>query len=87
MDFYRQMPDLYWGGGEQGNRLVYFEELQSESAALERFYLLSRFTRAQKEKQIREVNPDWVDLSIGLDFERMLVSQSINFPLNIEKAA
>jgi putative endonuclease len=36
---------------------------------MERFKFVSTFTRPQKEKMIRYVNPDWVDLTIGLNFE------------------
>jgi hypothetical protein len=36
---------------------------------MERFKMVSTFTRPQKEKMIRPVNPDWVDLTIGLNYE------------------
>ncbi len=87
IEFYRQMPELNWSGSDHGSRLVYFEELQSESAAMERFQMLNHFTRAQKERLIRDVNADWLDLGIALDYERMLLNEGINFPLNIKKAA
>jgi putative endonuclease len=74
MSFYRQMPNLFFDAGQQLTRLVYFEELSSEAAALERFNLINKFTRIQKERLIRSVNPDWIDLTIGLDFEQVLVS-------------
>ncbi len=74
MSFYRQMPNLFFDSGQQLTRLVYFEELNSESLALERFKLISKFTRIQKDRMIRSVNPDWIDLTIGLDFEQILVS-------------
>ncbi|HQS06357.1 MAG TPA: hypothetical protein PLT16_12070, partial [Daejeonella sp.] len=60
--------------GQQLTRLVYFEELNSEPLAMERFKLISKFTRIQKDRMIRSVNPDWIDLTIGLDFEQILVS-------------
>jgi len=82
MSFYRQMPNLFFDAGQQLTRLVYFEELSSENLALERFKLISKFTRIQKDRMIRSVNPDWIDLTIGLDFEQILVSgiQTMNTP-------
>ena len=74
MNFYRQMPNLFFDAGQQLSRLVYFEELSSESVAMERFKLISKFTRIQKDRMIRSVNLDWIDLTIGLDFEQILVS-------------
>ncbi|MDB5013843.1 MAG: Nuclease, partial [Daejeonella sp.] len=69
MAFYRKMPNLFFDAGQQLTRLVYFEELNSESNAIQRFNLISKFTRAQKDKLIRAVNADWVDLTVGLDYE------------------
>lgn len=74
MSFYRQMPNLFFDSAHQLTRLVYFEDLNSENSAMERFKLISKFTRIQKEKMIRSVNPDWIDLTIGLDYEQILVS-------------
>ncbi len=69
LDFYRQMPTLFFDNAQQLNRLVYFEEINTEEQAMERFKTVSTFTRPQKEKMIRPVNPDCVDLTIGLNFE------------------
>lgn len=74
MAFYRQMPNLFFDSAQQLTRLVYFEELNSESASLQRFNLISRFTRTQKDRMVRSVNPDWLDLTIGLDFEKILLA-------------
>lgn len=74
MLFYRQMPNLFFDSGQQLTRLVYFEELNSEASALHRFKLISKFTRLQKERMVRVANPDWLDLTVGLDFERMMKS-------------
>lgn len=74
MAFYRQMPNLFFDAGQQLTRLVYFEELSSEVSAKERFNLINKFTRIQKDRLIRAVNPDWIDLTIGLDFEQIMVS-------------
>jgi putative endonuclease len=69
LDFYRQMPTLFFDNANQLNRLVYFEEINTEEQAMARFKTVSTFTRPQKEKMIRSVNPNWVDLTIGLNFE------------------
>lgn len=74
MTFYRQMPNLFFDSGQQLTRLVYFEEFSSESSAVERFNLINKFARIQKDRLIRAVNPDWIDLTIGLDFEQIMVS-------------
>jgi putative endonuclease len=63
------MPTLFFDSAQQLNRLVYFEEINTEEQAMDRFKFVSTFTRPQKEKMIRSVNPDWVDLTIGLNFE------------------
>jgi len=69
LDFYKKMPTLFFDNSQQLNRLVYFEEINTEEQAMERFKTVSTYTRTQKEKMIRPVNPDWVDLTIGLKFE------------------
>ncbi|MGZ3821530.1 MAG: GIY-YIG nuclease family protein [Mucilaginibacter sp.] len=69
LQFYSQMPTLFFDSAQQLNRLVYFEEINTEEQAMERFKFVSTFTRPQKEKMIRSVNPKWVDLTIGLNFE------------------
>ena len=69
IQFYTQMPTLFFDSAQQLNRLVYFEEINTEEQAMERFKFVSTFTRPQKEKMIRSVNPNWVDLTIGLNFE------------------
>jgi putative endonuclease len=69
LDFYTQMPNLFFDSAQQLNRLVYFEEFSNEELGRKRFEIVSRYTRSQKEKMIRSVNPDWVDLTIGLKYE------------------
>ena len=69
IQFYGQMPTLFFDSAQQLNRLVYFEEINSEEQAMDRFKFVSTFTRPQKEKMIRSVNPNWVDLTIGLNYE------------------
>lgn len=78
LDFYKQMPSLFFDSNQQLTRLVYFEEFKTETQALCRFKLLSRFTRMQKERLVRSCNPDWIDLTIGLDFEHITMNRPIS---------
>lgn len=78
LDFYKQMPSLFIDSGQQLTRLVYFEEFKTEAQALGRFKLISRFTRMQKERLVRSCNPEWVDLTIGLDFEHIMMNRPIS---------
>jgi len=78
LDFYKQMPNLFFDSAQQLTRLVYFEEFKTEVQALSRFKLVSRFTRMQKERIVRSCNPDWIDLTIGLDFENIITHQKLN---------
>ena len=80
LNFYREMPTLFFDTAQQLNRLVYFEEINTEEQAMERFKFVSTFTRPQKEKMIRSVNPDWVDLTIGLNFEHNTRARSMIRP-------
>ena len=87
LDFYKQMPNLFFDCGQQLTRLVYFEELKTEEQALSRFKVISRFTRMQKERLVRSCNPDWIDLTIGLDFEHIISSKKlmnqVSLPFNM----
>lgn len=69
VQFYKDMPTLFFDQSQQLSRLVYFEEISSEEQAMERFKFVSTFTRLQKEKMIRSVNPNWIDLTPGINFE------------------
>jgi putative endonuclease len=80
LQFYREMPTLFFDNSQQLNRLVYFEEIRNEEQAMERFKFVSTFTRPQKEKMIRSVNPDWIDLTIGLNFENTMKARPIIRP-------
>jgi len=64
------MPNLLSESFGQIGRLVYFEELSNEKDAFQRFKLLNSFTRLQKERLIRKVNADWIDLGIALSYEQ-----------------
>lgn len=78
LDFYKKMPNLFFDSAQQFTRLVYFEEFRTEAQALSRFKTVSRFTRAQKERLVRSCNPDWIDLTAGLDFESSFMHPKIN---------
>lgn len=80
LQFYRDMPTLFFDNSQQLNRLVYFEEINNEEQAMARFQYVSTFTRPQKEKMIRSVNPDWVDLTIGLNFESTMKARPMLRP-------
>ncbi|EDM38193.1 endo/excinuclease amino terminal domain protein [Pedobacter sp. BAL39] len=77
LEFYKQMPSLFFDCGQQLTRLVYFEEFKTEEQALARFRMVSRFTRMQKERMVRSCNPNWIDLTIGLDFEHIISSKKL----------
>lgn len=83
LDFYKQMPCLFFDSGQQLTRLVYFEEFRTEAQALSRFKLMSKFTRMQKERVVRSCNPDWIDLTIGLDFEHITSSKKMINQVNL----
>lgn len=75
MDFYNQMPCLFFDPGQQLNRLVYFEEFTSDQAANARFALINQFTKMQKERLIRSANADWLDLSPAIRVEQQYLLQ------------
>lgn len=79
LDFYKQMPTLFFDNSQQLTRLVYFEEFKTEAQALSRFKTVSRFTRSQKDRLVKACNPDWLDLTIGLDFENIVMNSKIDF--------
>ncbi|ADY51773.1 hypothetical protein Pedsa_1205 [Pseudopedobacter saltans DSM 12145] len=72
MDFYAKIPNLLFHTDQKLTSLVYFEEFNSEITANKRFSALSKYTRAQKEKLIRDVNNNWLDLTLAVRYERNL---------------
>lgn len=72
MELYKKMPSLMFDASQQLTRLVYFEELNDEGSATVRFNLLNSFTRLQKERMVRSVNSDWLDLTIALKHENLI---------------
>jgi len=83
LEFYKQMPSLFFDNAQQLTRLVYFEEYKTEAQALGRFKMMSRFTRMQKERLVRSCNPDWIDLTIGLDFEHIMTHKKLVNQVNL----
>jgi putative endonuclease len=77
--FYSEMPTLFFDSAQQLNRLVYFEEINTEAQAMERFKQVSTYTKTQKEKMIRAVNADWIDLTAGLNYEIGVRVRPTNF--------
>ncbi|UKJ05788.1 GIY-YIG nuclease family protein [Solitalea lacus] len=69
---FRAIPTLHFDASGHYSRLVYFEEFENEVLLQKRLLILQHLTKAQKEKIIRSVNADWVDLSLGVDFENIL---------------
>ena len=86
LEFYKQMPSLFFDSAQQLTRLVYFEEFKTEAQALGRFKTVSRFTRMQKERLVRSCNADWIDLTIGLDFEHIIMNKAINTQVAMQLA-
>ncbi|MEY5068169.1 MAG: hypothetical protein RLZ47_31 [Bacteroidota bacterium] len=81
MDFYSAMPCLFFDPGQQLSRLVYFEEYDNEQMANSRFRLINQFTKMQKERLVRSVNLDWIDLTPALHKEAALHLQADLFNL------
>ena len=50
IQFYSEMPTLFFDSSKHLNRLVYFEEINSEEMAMDRFKFVSTFTRRKKKK-------------------------------------
>jgi putative endonuclease len=65
--FYKEKRALFFDSSSVASRLIYFEELSSEELGINRFNQLSIYTRPQKERLIRSTNPNWVDLTSGLE--------------------
>jgi|SRR5690606_18630076 len=79
MNYYKDMYSLFFDSHKKASRLVYFEEVFSMDIALERFKVISEFTRSQKERIIRMQNLDWKDLSLQSNFEFGELNESGNY--------
>ncbi len=76
MEFYAKMPTLFFDPSKQLNRLVYFEEFNSEQAAINRFKTLNAFTKMQKQRLVMGVNANWIDLIPALKYEQLQAQQN-----------
>ena len=74
-------PDLFEGFTETNSRLVYFEAFNNTFQAKDRLCTLKNWTRAQKEKLIRAINPDWVDLANTILKEPILGVSLLKTPI------
>jgi putative endonuclease len=59
-------------------RIVYFEEFSEAFQAKERFAQVQKWTRSQKEKLLRAVNPNWTDLSDAIILEQQFFTTQKN---------
>lgn len=59
-------------------RIVYFEEYSDVFRAKDRFLQIQKWTRLQKEKLLRGVNPNWTDLSDAIILEQQFFSTQKN---------
>jgi len=62
IEFYEQMPTLFFDASQMLNKLVYFEEIDGEDVAFEKYKSMSTFTRSRKEELIASINPNMVDI-------------------------
>jgi putative endonuclease len=76
MEFYAKMPTLFFDPSKQLNRLVYFEEFNSEQAAINRFKTLNAFTKMQKQRLVMGANANWIDLIPALKYEQLQAQQN-----------
>lgn len=64
--------ELFQCNPSNANRLVYFEEYENVFDVKDRFRLLNKWTRAQKERLIRLYNQEWTDLSEAIIIEALI---------------
>lgn len=57
-------------------RLVYFEEFENIFEVKERFRIISKWTRSQKERLIRLYNQEWTDLSEAIIMDEIIKNQN-----------
>lgn len=68
----RNEYELFQMNQTNANRLIYFEEYENVFEVKERFRVLNRWTRAQKERLIRLYNQEWTDLSEAIIIEALM---------------
>jgi putative endonuclease len=62
---FKAMPNL----SMSHDRLVYCEDLNDEKLASDRMNQIFKMTREEKELLISAVNPNWIELIVGKNFE------------------
>ena len=62
-------------------RLVYFEEYADIFKAKDRYRLVSKWTRSQKEKLVRLHNQEWTDLTEAIIIEELTKSITMKNPI------
>jgi len=63
MHHYKEQYQQYYDRAKATARLVYVEECASPEQAMSKLAAMSSFTQPQKERMIRNSNPNWTDLS------------------------
>lgn len=66
--FYKDLPTLFFKPADF-SKLVYVEEHSDMESAVNNFREISAYTDAVKREIITGVNPDYIDLKIGINFE------------------
>lgn len=66
MALYREKRAMFFNATDLTSKLVYLEECSSRDDAIAKFNEMRVYTRSQKERLIRNSNPNWIDLSAGL---------------------
>ena len=57
------------------NKLVYYDHCSDVTAAIQREKQIKGWTRQKKNQLIREINPDWHDLSLDWEKDSSLRSE------------
>lgn len=68
----RNEQELFHLNHTNSKRLVYFEEYEDVFVVKERFRVLNKWTRTQKERLIRLYNQEWTDLSEAIIIDALM---------------
>lgn len=69
VNLYKEKRNLFFDNDTMVSRLVYSEEFYREEEALIRFNEFKAYTRQQKERLIRQTNPNWQDLTVHFELD------------------
>ncbi|SMO45757.1 GIY-YIG nuclease family protein [Solitalea koreensis] len=78
VNIYRNTAELFVDENKKSMRLVYFEQYDNEVLLKKRCDELQRLTKAQRERIIRTVNPNWNDLSIKITSNEIIDLSILN---------